>query len=833
MSSKLLASALERLELLKRREAFDPAHLDSMPTAAQQEFFSDFGKYKQYWIRAGNQCKPATSLVLMADGSYKKISEIEAGDWVAAFDYAKQTNVPARVTKLWKNGVKPVFRYWFKENEYTDSTPNHQMVYHSGPSSGFGKRPIGGARELLITPAVTSGTTSGTVPHNGLELLGFLLGDGCLTKLSGSSYQGIQFTALRPEIVEHVRRLLPEGYHLRDCKNGDYFISQSNGKGKNIYINWIRELGLAGTRSGTKFIPDVVFTSPIEDRYKFIAGMIATDGYVTDRARGFCSISERMARDYLRLLRTIGLNGTLSRGTRTNPNHADLWSVEIKSSKYRLRFDENVQVVSKSPKGIYSPRALKNNYTWSSAKIRKVEYLGEMEVFDITIDHPDHVYICDGIATSNSGKSQCCSRLLTSILLEDHPLVAKRRNEDWGSEPLLALVAGRTGKQIEDSLLPKLRSYLPAGSYKEVRQGNAIQRIELSNGNRIVFQSLENPNVARERLMSYVAHITWVDELPPTLDLIREVLVRTQARDGYALFSFTPTVVNVAVQKFVDSVSQPEGKMYKFRMLDNPLYSDPERKTQLLGRYAHMPDHIKRAVFEGDWITGDDMVFQFDYGSMVEMPPEYSPLWRHVESVDPAISSATGITLWAENPGTGIWYCILAEYLKGVYVPTEIVNAIQYFTKSVNVVRRISDYAPWYVNTASSMGISYMTVESKNANRKPELIKGLQQHLGTRMRIAPHCDKFIDEIQECRWSDKGEGRVVNHSSFHILDSAQYAADVLPPPEKKVKSFTLDEYYVNLLQANEKRKALEERAINKLEAKTQRRPTRLRRGSMWK
>ena len=126
-----------------------------------------------------------------------------------------------------------------------------------------------------------------------------------------------------------------------------------------------------------------------------------------------------------------------------------------------------------------------------------------------------------------------------------------------------------------------------------------------------------------------------------------------------------------------------------------------------------------------------------------------------------------------------------------------------------------------------------MTVESKNASRKPELIKGLQQHLGTKMRIAPHCDKFIDEIQECRWSDKGEGRVVNHSSFHILDSAQYAADVLPPPEKKVKSFTLDQYYVNLLQANEKRKALEERAINKLEAKNTRRPVRLKRGSMWK
>ena len=432
-------------------------------------------------------------------------------------------------------------------------------------------------------------------------------------------------------------------------------------------------------------------------------------------------------------------------------------------------------------------------------------------------------------AGNQSGKSQCCSRLLISIMQESHPLIAKRREENWGSEPLLAIVAGRTGKQIEDSLLPKLRSYLEPGTYKEVRTGNAIQRLELANGNRIVFQSLENPNVARERLMSYVAHVTWVDELPPTLDLIREVLVRTQARDGYALFSFTPTVINVAVQKFVDSVSLPEGKIYQFKMLDNPLYSDPKRRDQLLARYAHMPDHIKKAVFNGEWLTGDDMVFQFDYSTMVELPTGYSPLWRHIESVDPAISSATGITLWAEDPDSGIWYCVLAEYLKGVYVPTEIVEAIRYFTSKVNVVRRTSDYAPWYVNTAAAMGIHYITVENKNAGRKPELIKGLQQQLGSRMKIAPSCEKFIDEIQECRWSDKGEGRIINHSSYHILDSAQYAADILPPPEKKLKSFTVDEWHVNLLKANDKRKAIEDRAQRSQEA---RKNVKLRRGKMW-
>lgn len=439
-------------------------------------------------------------------------------------------------------------------------------------------------------------------------------------------------------------------------------------------------------------------------------------------------------------------------------------------------------------------------------------------------------------AGNQSGKSQTAARILTQILLEEHPLVAKKRADStqkgWGSEPLLAIVAGRTGKQLEDSLLPKIRSYLEPGTYKEVRMGNAIQRLELDNGNRIVFQSLENPNTARERLQSYVAHITWVDELPPTLDLIREVLVRTQARDGFSVFSFTPLTVNVDIQRFVDAIEPPEGKVYRFRMLDNPLYSDPIRREELVRRYAHLPEYQRNAIFEGDWMTAEDQVYHFDYESMVDMPHGYSPMWRHIEAVDPAISSATGLTIWAENPDSGVWYCVVAEYIRNIQVPTDIVKAVQHFTSKVNVVRRISDYAPWYVNTASSMGITYMTVDSKNSNRKDELIKNLQEALGNKMIIAPTAADLIDEIQNCRWSSRGEGKIVNSSTYHLLDSAQYARDVLPPPEKKLQSFTLQQWYGTLLQANEKRKQLEEKAAEKI-AKPRGRPTRIKRGVMWR
>lgn len=472
-----------------------------------------------------------------------------------------------------------------------------------------------------------------------------------------------------------------------------------------------------------------------------------------------------------------------------------------------------------------------------AAAIRRLEVLHRREAFDpsnlVSVPTEKQQEVFDDFgrirqqwirAGNQSGKSQTCARIVSWIITETHP--TWKRPDTWGDEPLLWIVAGRTGKQIEDSLLPKIRSYLEPGSYKEVRIGNIIQRLELNNGNRVIFQSLENPTVARERLMSYVAHGTWCDELPPTMALVRELLVRTQARNGYNLFSFTPTVVNAEIQRFVDSLLAPEGKVYRFHMLDNPLYGDPERKKELLARYSHLPQHVQDAIFQGAWMSADDQVYYFNYGTMVEMPDGYSPLWRHIESVDPALKSALGLTIWAENPNTGVWYCIASEYIRGIYVPTELVEAVRKRTENINVIRRISDpHEVWYIQTAGSMGIRYIGVHKKN-ERKAELIKQLQEKLGSDIRISPGCDDLISELQSCRWSDRAEGKIVNASSYHLLDSAQYFCDNIPKEEKRIKSSSWQDW---LWKANEQRKISEEKVRESVK-KRERKPIRIQRRS---
>ena len=797
---KMLLAAIAKLDKLRLQECFDPINPDSKPTPIQQEVLDDITKHKIQIIRAGNQCKPATSMVLMASGTLKPISEIKEGDLVKSYDSNLRRLVNAPVVHVWKNGKKPVFRYTVNAcGLYTDSTKNHEMVQIS-QTYAYKKCNIDTIKKLVFYRPEEVAPTG--VVDKKWELLGYLLGDGCFTKL-GKNYRGIQFSSKRVSYVDYLQTILDDGYYWWSSGTGDYYLRSPEGtRGSNKYVHWIRELGLAGHRAGNKFIPQELFEQNTATRWSFLSGLIATDGWISGRKLGFSTTSPDLARGMLLLLWSLGVKGTLFERVRESENHANEFSIEVRGTQDLTILKKYLKVPAKHFTTEFKPQ--RNQKQFSHFTKKDGIYLGEMETYDLTIGHDDHNYICDGYVTGNSGKSQTCARIVTWMMTETHP--KWKKPVDWGAEPLLCVVAGRSGKQIEESLLPKIRSYLEPGTYKEVRTGNMIQRLELTNGNRIVFQSLENPNMARDRLQSYVAHLVWVDELPPTVDIMNELMVRIQARSGHLLASFTPLVRNIKVQKFVDGLVEPIAKTYRFKMLDNPLYANIERKAEILATMAHLPEHVRNSRLYGEWTSDDNAVYYFNYETMVEMPENYSPMWRHVESVDPASSSALGYTLWAENPSTGVWYCVKAEYVKGIFVPTDIITAVAKLSAPYNIVRRIADpHESWYIHQAASMGIRYTGVYKKN-DRKIELIKNFQEALGVRIRIAPHVENLIEEITGARWSDTREGKIANGSDMHLGDSAQYFVDLMPKRENSLPVDT--SWHTQLYQANVKRKQAE-------------------------
>lgn len=363
---------------------------------------------------------------------------------------------------------------------------------------------------------------------------------------------------------------------------------------------------------------------------------------------------------------------------------------------------------------------------------------------------------------------------------DNHPYW--NRPKEWGEEALVMLVVGRVSKQVEEVLWRKIKGYLDPSSIQEVRSGGALQKVtNKKNGNTIIFGSHHSDNEAREKLQAYVAHYVWVDEMPGSVGLMEELHRRVQARNGYFLATFTPKVKNDELRKFVDSQKEPLAKTYRLKMLDNPIYRG--REQELIDSLAGLSEAYRNSILYGDWIQDSNTVYQFNSDVMVidSLPPHYSPGWRHVEGVDPALKSKFGFVILAEDPNSGHWYVVKASYFSGIFVPREMVEEVRKHSQGYNIVRRVSDpHEPWYIHTAHDMKVvpPYMGVVDKH-NRKGELIKNLQSALGTKLFIPSWCTDLIDEFMEMRWSESQADTVVNARSYHLIDALQYALDCLP------------------------------------------------------
>ncbi|TGN99698.1 hypothetical protein PN36_34990 [Candidatus Thiomargarita nelsonii] len=410
-----------------------------------------------------------------------------------------------------------------------------------------------------------------------------------------------------------------------------------------------------------------------------------------------------------------------------------------------------------------------------------------------------HRYV---VAGNQSGKSSLGARETSWVFSESHPFW--KRPASWEDEPLILLVLGRTGKQVTESLWVKIQSFLDPGEFKQpLILNGSIQKVEHINGNKIIFFSHHSINEAREKAQSYVSHYVWLDEMPKSVEFIEELHTRLRAREGHFLATFTPKLVNDGIRKLVDSSREPVAKKYYLSMLENPIYASEERQEKLLESMKTYSSSYRRTILYGDWSLGEEAVYAFDSKLHVEKPLDYSPTWRHVESVDPALKSKMGYTLWAQSPNNLIWYCVASEYIENIFVPTDIVGEMQKRTAHVHIVRRVCDtHESWYLGTASSMGIkpSYMTIYNKR-ERKGALLKNLQDALGKTIRIAPWCTDLIEEFTSCRWNET-LSKIVFAQSYHLLDSAQYFVDLMPRSEALEKPRN---WHAQLYEANEKRK----------------------------
>ena len=392
-------------------------------------------------ITAGQSlCLDGDTEVQMADGSSKKIRDVRAGDIVMGSDRRGVVR-PVKVLDVFDNGKQPCRTYVVgngRSSEYQISvtcTPQHKFL---SVQKGRGKNIDMTPETYAIEPIATSVARrrayavhpqwyddAGHLSVDEARLIGVILGDGCIT--GGVASGGLSLSCYDPPMVAdlhddlsrlglHLQEMCPGEYRVAaSCASAPYQITANGDFVRNTLKRILANTGLWGKAAGDKHLPESVWQWDNESVANLIAGLIATDGFVgkLQRGVGFTSNSKRMLAEVALLLRTrfgVRCGGVSSYTKKDNQgnNYAPTFTLQAgsKSSLNILRDHIAPRIPGRKRPMLLDCAAALAGVTRESAthfSLVSDSDAGIRQVFDIHVDHPDHLFLLsNGLIASNS-----------------------------------------------------------------------------------------------------------------------------------------------------------------------------------------------------------------------------------------------------------------------------------------------------------------------------------------------------------------------------------------------------------------------------------------------
>jgi phosphate starvation-inducible protein PhoH and related proteins len=255
---------------------------------------------------------------VLTPGGFRPIGELAIGDYVIG-----SSGEPVLVIGVYPQGEEDIYRVTGSDGASTVCSGDHLWAVATRDDRRRGKplrvlttkEMIGGLRAnhyhryelpLLSAPACFPERDVPMDPY----ALGLLLGDGCLTLSTTPS-----FATEDPELAVALGRLVP-GVEVRHKAGPDYAINRVRAPGERINIEnpvtgVARRLGLGGTKSSTKFVPDVYLYNSADVRLGVLQGLLDTDGGpVTQQGRTcriqYTTTSKQLRDNVLFLVRSFG-----------------------------------------------------------------------------------------------------------------------------------------------------------------------------------------------------------------------------------------------------------------------------------------------------------------------------------------------------------------------------------------------------------------------------------------------------------------------------------------------------------------------------------------------
>lgn len=353
------------------------------------------------------KAQPLDAQILTPQG-WKEMGCIAVGDEVIGSDGRGK-----KVLGVFPQGERDIYRVVFSDGSKVECDKEHlwtvERRYYTFREGYVGRRsethtlgaiidyglkdnPPGNARKNMVrVVAPVQFESRGELPIPPY-LVGLLLGDGGM-----SHHASVYLTTADDEILESAGTMVPEGVSL--VKNSKYTYRFTGNRGE--FTRMISDIGLSGTDSFTKFIPEVYRFASVEDRISLLQGLIDTDGYVMPGSGNvfYYTVSDQLAEDVVFLVKSLG--GVVKR------------SVKIPTYKYKgeKKTGAPCHVLGIGvPNDILPCRLarkrslLKPRTKYPVARyMDRVEYVGKKQAQCILIDAPDHLYVTnDFVLTHNT-----------------------------------------------------------------------------------------------------------------------------------------------------------------------------------------------------------------------------------------------------------------------------------------------------------------------------------------------------------------------------------------------------------------------------------------------
>ncbi len=361
------------------------------------------------------RAQPYFSSILTPRG-YVPIGNLHVGDNVVGADGA-----PTRVVGVYPQGRKEIFRVTMQDGASTLCCAEHLWAVYTRDDRRRNKDfRVLETREIserlrcahyhrFELPLISAPVQfpSRAVPLDPYAL-GLLLGDGCLTGKTTPS-----FSTSDVELAHALGAAL-EGVDVAWKSGVDYVLRNAHGgRGGIIVANPVtavlRDLGLCGTRSSTKFVPEAYLYNTADVRLAVLQGLLDTDGGPVVQTGRTCRIqygtaSTRLRDDVIFLVRSLGgIAYSRCRPAAGRPPG------RARGRAVRHVWDAHLLDI-RLPTSLQPFRLLRKRARYQehggghlARYVDRIERVGEHEAVCIRVDAPDSLYVTDDcIVTHNT-----------------------------------------------------------------------------------------------------------------------------------------------------------------------------------------------------------------------------------------------------------------------------------------------------------------------------------------------------------------------------------------------------------------------------------------------